>query len=679
MNRRTLWLLLVVAVVGITLAALFWQRRTRPPLPYVADADSGERAAPVDRSIKLGAFDTATKGGTYSGTVIEAVGGAPIANARVLLVATFENQTISLVSEDATGAGTTEEIPVFGSFRIAAETVTDAKGAFRVSGGESRVVALFAYEPGHGPAIKSHLRGVPLKPGPGHELRLEKAGFVVGTVIDQVTRAPVAGADVSIYLQHIANHGGRGTAAITPTTSFAVFQQFMTKELGPRIWGIEPRENDEALHVITDGRGMFRLGPLMNKVQLEFIIDHREYAWTDGDPEVALEQDNPGTDPTAKVKTRKLRTVVPPGETVERTFELSKGKEISGTIVDDKDVPFDEVTIALEHVAQYSQHHWYRTRTRNAKTDRQGKFRIAGLSYGPYVLTMRHPAFESKVFQPIPEASDQRYVIPRGGWIDATVIVGDSDKKDFVADVRLLKVVTKVAGSDPVGRREHLAVRGGMFSLEKVEPGTYDLSMSSGRLVASPVRIEVTAGAGSTAELTLRSGGGFRLTVASSNGAPIDPVTGEVELVTGDGMFQRAGLIVSRGGVLEAEGLTSGRYRIAVRAQGYVAGATEPFDVGAERMTPVSTLTLRKAGLLKILSIKDLEGRSPAEGSIRSFSIVQGDGVPVLSGALATGTVPVAPGTVVVRVTMEDGRVSETTVDVAEGATASVDVVLDPK
>lgn len=679
MNRRVLWILLAVAVTGFGLAAWYLRNRPRPPLPYEVDADARPAAPPVDPTISSGVFESAPKGGTFSGTVVEAEDGAPIAHAQVLLVATSDNELVSILATDADGVGPTQDIPVFGSYRVAARGVTDAKGAFRLSGGEARVVALFAHESGHGLGMVRHMRTAPLTAGPGHQIRLARAGYLEGTVIDHVTRAPVAGADVSIYLQHPANQDGKGTTALTATSSFAVFQAFITQQLGSEIWGIEPRPNDEALHKFSDRDGKFRFGPIMKEVQLEFIVSHREYAWTDGDPEVALEQDNPGTDPAAKVRTRKLRTVVPPGATVERTFELSKGKELSGTVVDDKAVPFADVVVSLEHVAQYTQHYWYRTHTRGAKTDAAGRFRIAGLSYGPYVLTMTHPAFEKKVFQPIPEASDQTYVIPRGGWIDARVTGSPSDRPSFVADLRLVKVAAKAGAGEGVERREHIAVRDGLFSLEKVEPGHYELSMTSGRLVASPVRVEVVAGVGATVELALRGGGGFRLSVVNSLGGAIDPVAAEIELAMGDGMFQRAGMVLARVGVIEAEGLVAGRYRISARAQGYVAGVTEPFDVGAERMTPVPALTLRRAGILKIVSVKDENGRAPVDGAIRSFTIIQGDGSPVAAGALATGTVPVAPGPVVVRVTMEDGRVSETKIDVAEGETASVDVVLAPK
>lgn len=676
MNRRFLWALLALAVAGVLGAAYYFAfGRARPGPEFVVDAERDVAPPPEDRGVRQTEFGDAVRGGVYSGTVVEAVGGAPIAHAHVLLIATDDDAKVSYVSLDAVGGGDVNDIPVFGAFRIAADAETDASGSFRLSGGDARVVALFAYEPGHGPGMKAHLRSQPLKPGPGHEIRLARAGAVDGTVVDAVTRAPVAGADVSIFLQHPANQTEEGTVPFTPTMSFARFQSFIVKQLGPRIWGIEPRGNDAALHLVTDRDGRFHLGPLMKEVQLEFVITHPEYAWTDTDAEVALERDNPGTDPNAKVLTRKRRTVVPPGETVSRTFELVKGKEISGTVTDENGVPFEDVDLHLEHVAQYSQHHWYRTHQRGARTDRAGKFRIAGLSWGPYVLRMTHPAFESKVFQPVPEGSNQTYRIPRGGWIEGTVTGGEGDRKDFVAELRL----TRVGTNDGSVRRERLAVRDGKFVLEKVEPATYDVALSSGPLVAAPVRVEVKAGTAAIADLALRRGGGFRLTVRNSVGLPIDPVAANIEVVEGEGPARRAGSAVSREGVVTVEGLTSGTYRVAVRAQGYVEKTSDPFEVAPDSMTPLAPMTLLRHGVLRILSVKDAEGRIPSEGLLRDITIVAGDGTTLPAGALATGTVSVAPGTVVVRANYIDGRVSETRVEVAEGESVPVNVVLTPK
>ena len=436
-NRSALWILLVAALAGLVGAVLWWHGRDRGPVAYVVDSEPAPVEEKVNPTVHVPEWATTRRGGTYSGVVVEAAGGAPIADARVLLVATSDDQKVAVVTGEADAGGPVQDIPVFGSFRIAAETTTDAKGAFQVSGGDARVVAIFALEPGHGPGMKAHLRTAPLLPGPGHEIRLAKAGAIVGRVVDKVTRAPVAGVDVAIYLQHPANQTEQGTVPFTATSSFARFQAFITHELGAKIWGIEPRGNDAALHLETDREGMFRLGPLMKEVQLEIVFTHRDYAWTETDPEVSLIRDNPGTDPAGKELRRVRRTVVPPGETIERTFELSKGKEISGTVTDEKGVAFEDVVVALEHVAQYSQHHFYRTRSRYARTDRAGKFRLAGLSYGPYVLTLTHPAFERKVFQPIAEASNETYVIPRGGWIEVKVTGALEDRKDFVAELRL--------------------------------------------------------------------------------------------------------------------------------------------------------------------------------------------------------------------------------------------------
>ncbi len=676
MNRRVLWVLLSVVVASVVAAVLYrWNRRPTDGPAYVVNAEAPV-TGPAPEKATPNEWDSAREGGVYSGTVVEAEGGAPIQNAQVLLISTVEDEKMVVESGlTADGGGEVQDIPVFGSFRVAARDTTNAKGEFRISAGSARVVALFAHEPGHGPGMRAHMRTDPLVPGPGHVLKLAKAGAVVGTVIDRVTRTPVPGVDVAIFLQHPANQDERGTVPFEPTSSFARFQNFIAQVIGPMVWGIEPRGNDGGLHLVTDREGRFSLRPLMREVQLEFVFTHPEYAWTDGDPEVALAKDNPLTNPVDKVLTRKRRTVVPPGQTVERTFELEKGKEISGTVTDEKGVPFEDVKIYLEHVTQYGQHHFYRTRTRDGKTDRKGRFRIAGLSYGPYVLRMTHPSFESKVFQPVPEASDQTYRISRGGWVDVDVAGGREDRTDFTAEIRLVHA----GGGDLVVRKERVAVRDRRFQLAKVEPGRYDLSIASGSLVSAPVRLEVLPGEGAVASLELRSGGGFFVTVTSTSGAPLDPVSGEIEIVVTEGPPRRAGLVVSRGGIVRADGLTSGRYQVLLRAPGYVAGTTEPFDVAPERMTPLPTFVLFKPGFVKIASVKDEHGRTPGEGVIREFAILQSDGTPVPFGALGSAnSISVKPGSTTVRVTTSDGRVFESKFDVAEGATVPVDVVLPP-
>jgi len=448
-----------------------------------------------------GWWDGPKEGGVYSGTVVESDSLAPIANAQVLLVATADNEKI--VDESgltADGGGETRYVRVIGSFRVAARDTTNAKGEFRISAGDARGVALFAYAPSHGPGMRAHLRSDPLLPGAEHVLRLAKAGAVVGTVIDRVTRAPVAAVDVSISLQHPADMYKSSTTAFTTTSSFGQLGTFVVQVLGPLVWGIKPRADDSALHFVTDREGRFSLQPLMREVQLEFVFTHPEYAWTDADPEVSLAKDDPSADPGAGVRTRKRRTVVLSGQTLERTFELEKGKDISGTVTDENGVPFEDVVVHLAHRMQYRQHYFYRTRERDGKSDRSGRFRIAGLSDGPYWLLMAHPGFRSKSFDSVAESSDQIYRVSRGGWIDVKVAGGREDRRDYVAEVLLVRV----GGGNLVVRKERVGVKDRKFQFEKVEPGLYDLTLSSGDLVSAPLRVEVFPGVGAAASLELR-------------------------------------------------------------------------------------------------------------------------------------------------------------------------------
>ena len=63
--------------------------------------------------------------------------------------------------------------------------------------------------------------------------------------------------------------------------------------------------------------------------------------------------------------------------------------------------------VALEHVVQAGQHLWYRFRQRHGRTDKDGRFHIAGLSHPPYVLRMTHPSFDSFFAHGVKDGTDE--------------------------------------------------------------------------------------------------------------------------------------------------------------------------------------------------------------------------------------------------------------------------------
>jgi hypothetical protein len=257
-------------------------------------------------------------------------------------------------------------------------------GTFDMPAGSDRIVALFAYQRAYSPGMISHTKATPLEPGRKHEIRLSAAGWFKGLAVDAITREPVGNVDVSIYLQTVANRDRPGADAFASTNAFSRFQSWVATELGPLVWGVQPRPGDSAMHVTTKPDGTFEFGPVMKEVQLEFVLTHPDYMWSHYDELVTLASDNENREGRPPLQ-RRLRTTVEPGRTVEKTFPLERGREVKGTVLDSTKKPIPDVDVALEHVVQAGQHLWYRFRQRHGRTDKDGRFHIAGLSHPPYV------------------------------------------------------------------------------------------------------------------------------------------------------------------------------------------------------------------------------------------------------------------------------------------------------
>src|SRR5262245_63323777 len=89
----------------------------------------------------------------------------------------------------------------------------------------------------------------------------------------------------------------------------------------------------------------------------------------------------------------------------ERTNKIKNDKDARGRGFNKNDKPIDGFDIGLEHISQYAQHPNYRSHQRYGRSDSDGYFRIAGLSYPPYVLNFTHPSFDKEFKPGVPETS----------------------------------------------------------------------------------------------------------------------------------------------------------------------------------------------------------------------------------------------------------------------------------
>jgi hypothetical protein len=662
---------LVLLAVGVlaTVAALLL--RPSRPAEFVVDATPPPATAAPDREYLRPDYDPANRGGTYAGRVLEE-GDRPVAQAEVLLVAVDLDARIVIQSLEAEGTGTVLDIPVIGEYRTAARGRTDAEGRFALPAGDNVVVAIVAWARGFSPGLLATTAKVMLRPGVGHDVRLSRAGYLRGSIVDALTRDPVAGAEVAIHFQAAANQGRPGPEPFTPTNSFARFQTYVARELGPLVWGIEGRSTDGSFRIAADRNGRFEFGPVMKEIQVWVVVTHPEYAWTESDPEVSFPEDNVGRDPGQPPLTRRRRTVVPPGETVDVLYPLVRGQEVRGTVRDAQGKPLEGVEIALEHVSQYAQHSWYRSVPRTTRSDANGRFRLAGLSFEPYTLRLTHPSFDTEYFDQVKAGSDAEYRIDAsGGWIDVVVQGGPTDRDAWSARV----VLEPVGRRATIGRREErLVVRENRVRVERVRPGPYDVTLISGERVSRPARVEVGASAGAEVEVRLVDGGGVRLPVVDAAGSPVDPATVELQAVVGDQVQRRAALLVTRQGVAEGSGILPGRYRAFVRAMERVAATTDPFDVTEGRVTTLPPIRLHRQGYVRITDVTDADGRA-VDVSVQ-LSIGVGGEAPKPVRLVEAGLHPVMPGPVTIVAEAADGRRFERTLEVPEGETVPVEIRL---
>ena len=624
------------------------------PIPEVVQKAKKKRTP-------VGFRERPKRGGYYAGRVVD-VNRKPIDSAHVLLIAynPGDREAMRRYAEALKSDAARPDpalIPRIGDYRLAAEKITDKNGTFRISAGQAfYITQIVAYRTGYFPTIED-VQIYKVERGgarEGIEIVLEEAGRLKGTVVDDETGKPVPNAIVDINLQNptrpppdIPEGQEVGTRSQTgtpvPLSQFSLLQNFIAEHLGDRVWGI-PFEGTNSLRLYSDRQGRFELGPLGNTVQLEFIVTHPEYKWSDYD------------NPTGKTAPR--RTVVDPGQTVHKELRLKRGAEIQGqVIISETGEPVVGAVVEAKSISAYFRHWWYRHRSRKTKTDAEGKFTIKGLSVGTQNLIVKHASFGTKYKHGV-EADEKKvliYVEPFAGLVGR--VVGLSQRPPGG------RVEVNFEAPEPNPKRARLTQRrvvlqpGDRFVVERMPPGMYRVWVRAGNMNSQPQDLELETLRSVAADFVLGGGGALQTSFYAQKVPAVDPVS--VNLIRiGEEGERDMGLIVSREGAIDVEGLVPGRYRLRARAMGYMPKVVPAFDIPEDRVVKLPPIELLALASIEFRTILDENGRPM--GANRGTVVLEVEPKGQAVRRIHTTNIPVelAPGEVTVRARVEKAGLS---------------------
>lgn len=659
--RRFMPLLIAVAGLAALLAvgiALFGGDPTPEPVFDVADIEAGPQ-----RNQDQGA-DEYIEGGVYGGRV-ETLDGRPIPGARVLLIA-YNAGTHSMLTQGADADPDPDvigDVPVIGNYTVGGEGIAEADGTFRIAAdAQSLVTRVLAYHEGYFLSVTEVRR-----PREDIVLRLQAGGRVIGTVVDDETGQPVPGAVVDLYLQQKVSPVPEGTGTYgafkrdrQETSWLATLGKFVGKTLGPRIWNVVDSQG-ETLKLRTDKNGRFEIGPLGNSVQLEFVITHPRYKWMDFD--------------TDEGKKTPKRLVVEPGQTIEREFRLRKGLHVAGRVVDDQGNGVPDVFVKVQSIYAIYRHWWYRHKWRRTRTDKDGRYRIDGLVVGAQQIIFQHPSFKEIVESVDAPADDFLVVVERFGGLRGTVEGVPKSKNRRRIQV-FFEAVDPAVGTAEQFTRPTPLERDNTFLVERIPPGDYRAWVRAGKESSQPIDVTIEALGVAQETFDIGAGGTLLLRVVGDGGGIVDPASGRL-ISLRDDRKRAMGTYVSREGEFEIEGIAPGRYQLDVNAPGRIAKKTEVFEVGANRVVNLGSVTLSQFGFLRFGIPLDPRGR-PVKLT-EDLVIEYRRGEDAWQRVYNAGVdIAIEPGPVDVRA--RSGPMSyESTVEVVGGKTLDASIVFDPE
>lgn len=657
------WLaLLALLVAGVAVGL-----RLADPQEAPLVLETPRRALPpgADAAAALGAATPQVPtGGTYWGIVVDTA-GRPVEGARVLLVRYESGTGVTFPRFRPDGSDfDPARVARIGDYHVSGETRTGPDGRFDVTAGTPRdeVRMVVAWSDEHAPAYA-------FTSAPEQEVRVvvSAGGRLEGTVVDPRGQ-PVAGALVEIFLQQpapraLAPEPGKDVLAVPGEarrlSAAATLGDFIGRVVGPRIYGMEPSDQ-MALRMSTRPDGTFRVGPFDSSVQLEVVISHPDWMWTDFD------EDEQGF---------VQRPVLQPGQVLQRTYVMREGHWIAGRVVGDDPAQtgIPGVVIQVRSIPSYKKHRYYDQKPRMAITDSDGSFRVAGLSHAPYTADLYHASFGHEFQGKVPAATrNLLWVVRSRGGVLGTVT--GLDERPPGGRVRVtLEPLEAGRAAGPRAQAEAVLARDGTFLLERVDPGTYRATLRAGARAAQPIVITVEPRSVARVEFACGGGGALEARASDAAGRIVDPVAGALRrLVEGEAAAPVEDM-VSRAGVLAAEGLPAGRYVLELSAEGFLASTSEPFEVRDGGLSRVGPIVLQRPARLRLGSVRDEAGRLQQVPIALEVAEGQQPFQPVL---VLRGDLQVRPGPVRVRARDPQGRTFEATLALADGEQHVLDVVL---
>lgn len=677
------WLMRTAVILAVLVGAGALIHLLMQKPPQVEDVPIPEVVrAPPRKHAEPGVRVKPQQGGRYAGRVVD-VGGQPVASAHVLLVAYNPGDPKAMqryAEELSKNAGRPDPalIPRIGDYRIDGEKITDRDGVFTVTASETAYVThIVAYRQGFFPTIED-VQVFPRTPA-GHRERvvivLEAAGRVIGKVVDHKTNEPIPHARIDINLQNptrpppeikdgqeVATRSQTGKPV--PLSQFSMLQSFVTEHLGERVWGLT-FQGGTSLVLKSDENGNFELGPLGPTVQVEFIVTHPDYKWSDLD----------------RVGSKKAprRTIVPAGETVYKELRLEPGYEIAGeVIVRGTNEKVKGALIEVRSISAYARHWWYRHKVRRTRTDDQGRFRVAGLSFGAQTVMVKHPSFGVEYQHGVQHGEKNLlvYVKPFGAFVGRVIGLGARPPGGRV------EIFFEAPEKNPkrarMIRKKATLTATDQFEVNQIQPGLYRVWIRAGKMTSQPQEVEIESLGIAQADFELGGGGALELNFFAKGMPAVDPVTVSLFRVGEEGE-RSLGMMVTREGTLEVDGLVPGTYRLRARAAGFAPKDLADIAVRADRVERVPPIELQAMAQLEFSTILD-ENRRPYAATRGAVFL---DVIPKGKAArrIHSPTLPVSlpPGVYTVRAEAKDaGLRFEKTVDLTGGAKTRVEVVMRP-
>ena len=634
---------------------------------------------------------TLAKGRSLEGTIRDATTGQPVAGARV----EARESGIAAVADD----------PLAGVI----EAVSDAKGRYRLEGLRDALHLLSVVAKGYGRSIKG---GVAL--GRAVSFQLLPGVSLSGTVWGP-QKKPVEGALVQ------AERELRGPGRLRPEVSDAQ-GRFEVMGITPGPYRLVVRHKDHAPAVVSgiyvdataDSRVdvvMDRPVPLIGRLvgpepEAKVVgsvtvieIDGKpapvslfDVLRADTDPEgrfrlVALAPGDHVLEATANgYASRRVEVSVRAGARANAgDIALEVGLAIRGKVKEKAGAPIADARIEAFPSARVMPPR--ATGPRDARSEADGSFAVAGLEPGPYRLRVLAPGF-AEVERPAEAGAEKvEIVLSPAGTITGLVV----DEKDrpveaFRASARSAaregRGIHRYAGTETTANPE------GRFTLEDLDEGTYVVEVSAPEHAAATVSdVTVTPGTSTdVGRIRLTAGGTVKGIVVDTSGGPI---SGARVMVVGrdQGFHSAIGELEAKsdmGGAFEILGVPMGTFDVTASHPSFAEGQVAGLEVEKGKGTAEARIVLSPGGRVEgTVRKRDGTGlpgiimsrRPPGDRfmiSDASMAATRGD------GTFAFEHVPTGRSLVVMATSSAGFYMSseEKEVDVRQGETSTVDFVV---